>query len=108
MSLMNILGNFLAKRKKPVYKIASNTIKKNKLQLNTNIIFIVMASIALLTSSIFIYYYKVTINSIGSLRTDMIVQVTEDPLTSDSLKDKEDSFYELENIKGVENGQFNK
>jgi len=89
----------LEKSKNPIIAMATNTLKNSSLQINTNIIFIITVSVSLVIYSFFNYMASVEKSKQNQVNSDIYVE--EIGADINSIYDKTDEFYKLENVKTV-------
>lgn len=90
------LIRILEKSENPVITMATNTLKNSSLQINTNIIFIVTASVSLVVYSFFNYMSFVEKSKQNFVNSDIYVEEM-----GNQIYDKTDEFYKLDNVKSV-------
>lgn len=93
------LIKLLEKSKNPIIAMATNTLKNSSLQINTNIIFIITVSVSLVIYSFFNYMASVEKSKQNQVNSDIYVE--EIGADINSIYDKTDEFYKLENVKSV-------
>ena len=89
----------LEKSKNPIIAMTTNTLKNSSLQINTNIIFIITVSVSLVIYSFFNYMASVEKSKQNQVNSDIYVE--EIGADINSIYDKTDEFYKLENVKSV-------
>ena len=98
-TISKYLIKILEKSKNPVIAMATNTLKNSSLQINTNIIFIVTVSVSLVVYSFFNYMSVTEKAKQNQVNSDIYVE--EMGYSYDTIFDKTDEFYKLENVKSV-------
>lgn len=98
-TLSKWLIKVLEKSSNSIVVMATNTLKNSSLQINTNIIFIITVSVSLVTYSFFNYMTSVEKSKQNQIKSDLYVE--EIGTGTNSIYDKTDEFYKLENVKNV-------
>lgn len=98
-TISKLLIKILEKSKNPIIIMATNTLKNSSLQINTNIIFVITVSVSLVTYSFFNYSSTIEKSKQNAVNADLYVE--EIGASYDTIYDKTNEFYKLENVKSV-------